>query len=168
MGQQPNIEVTEAERPRSVPEPPPARRWRPDIKPGIPTTPEEVPRGGRFGSPTPDGGWGLRLISQFDLPDDDPNLRSVIAALAIARAGALGRGPVLEDIEVALALTGYGYEAPDSVTERRERWMDAVPHEGRPGQTAVGEMDRDLLVKKPDEVRRALGGQSDGGRSGPR
>ncbi len=95
-----------------------------------------------------------------DLPDDDPNLRAVIAALAIARAGVLGRGPVLEDVEVALALTGFGYEAPDQVTERRERWMAAVPHEGRPGQTAVGEVDRDLLVKKPDEVQRALGGQS--------
>jgi hypothetical protein len=157
VGQQPNIEVTEAERPRSVLQPPPAARWRPDIKPGIPTSPDEVPRGGRFGSPTPDGGWGLRLIGQADLPDDDPDLRAVVAALAIARAGALGRGPVPEDIEVALALTGYGFEAPDEVIEQRERWMASVPHEVRPGQTAVEEVDRELLVKKPDVVRRMLG-----------
>jgi hypothetical protein len=163
MGQQPNIEVTEAERPRPTPQPPPAGRWRPDIKPGIPTSPDEVPSGGLFGTPTPDGGWGLRLINQADLPDDDPNLRAVIAALAIARAGALGRGPVPEDIEVALALTGYGYEAQEEVTERRERWMAAVPHEVRPGQTAVGEVDRDLLVEKPDQVRRALRGLPAGG-----
>jgi hypothetical protein len=163
VGQQPNIEVTEAERPRSVLQPPPATRWTPDIKPGIPTSPDEVPRGGRFGSPTPDGGWGLRLIEQADLPDEDPDFRAVVAALAIARAGALGRGPVPEDIEVALALTGYGYEAPDDVTERRERWMASVPHEVRPGQTAVEEVDRDLLVRKPDEVRRTLGGSASTG-----
>jgi hypothetical protein len=97
-------------------------------------------------------------VSEFDLPDDDPDLRAVIAALAMARAGALGRAPVREDIEVALALTGYGYEAPAEVGERRVRWMAAVPHEVRPGQTAVGEVDRALLTQKPDEVRRALGG----------
>ena len=162
MGQQPNIEVTEAERPRPVPQPPAAGRWRPDIKPGIPTSPDEVPRGGWFGVTTPDGGWGLRLVDQVDLPDDDPDLKAVIAALAIARAGALGRGPVREDIEVALALTGYGYEAPVEVTDRRERWTDAVPHEVRPGQTAVEEVDRDLLVSKPDQVRRTLGGPAAG------
>lgn len=158
MGQQPNIEVTEAERPRATLQPPPASRWRPDIKPGIPTSPDEVPHGGRFGTVTPDGGWGLRLINHTDLPDDDPDLKAVVAALAIARAGSLGRGPVPEDIEVALALTGYGYEAADEVAERRERWLAAVPHEIRPGQTAVEEVDRDLLVSKPDQVRRALGG----------
>jgi hypothetical protein len=70
---------------------------------------------------------------------------------------------VPEDIEVALALSGYGYEAPDEVTERRQRWMSSVPHEVRPGQTAVEEVDRDLLVKKPDEVRRMLGGPTSTG-----
>ena len=33
--------------------------------------------------------------------------------------------------------------------EDRERWKAAVPHEGRPGQTAVSEADRDLLVRNP-------------------
>ena len=156
MGQQPNIEVTEEERPRSALQPPAARRWRPSIKPGIPTSPEEVPTGGRFGQTTPDGGWGLRLVNAIDLPDDDPDFKSVVAALTIARAGALGRGPVPEDIEVALLLTGYGFEASEEVIERRERWKAAVPHEGRPGQTAVGEVDRDVIVLKPDEIRGLL------------
>ncbi len=162
MGQEPNIELTEAERPRTVLQPPPARRWKPSIKPGIPTSPEEVPSGGRFGQVTPDGGWALRLVNAVDLPDDDPDLKSVIAALTMARAGALGRGPVPEDIEVALAICGYGYDASEEVIERRERWKAAVPHEVRPGQTAVGEVDRQLMVKKPNEVRGALAASGSG------
>jgi len=162
VGQQPNIGVSEGERPRRVLQPPPARRWHPDIKPGIPTSPEEVPHGGRFGQTTPDGGYALRLVNSADLPDDDPDLRGLLAALTMARAGMRGRAPSQEDLEVALALCGYGYEAPPEVIERRERWLAAVPHESRPGQTAVGEMDRELVVLRPDEVRQAL--SSPGGR----
>ena len=95
-------------------------------------------------------------MNATDLPDDDPNLKAVVAALTIARAGALGRGPVPEDIEVALLLSGYGFEPSEEVIERRERWKAAVPHEGRPGQTAVGEVDRDLIVLKPEEIRSLL------------
>ena len=162
MGQQPNIGVSEEERPRRVPQPPPARRWSPDIKPGIPTSPEEVPHGGRFGQTTPDGGYALRLVNVADLPDDDPALKGLLAALTMARAGIRGRAPSPEDLEVALALCGYGYDAPPEILERRERWLAAVPHEGRPGQTAVGEIDRELVVQSPERVRRAL--SSPGGR----
>lgn len=156
MGQEPNIEVTEVERPRTVLQPPPARRWRPNIKPGIPTSPDEVPSGGRFGQVTPDGGWALRLVNAAELPDDDPNLKAVLAALTMARAGVLGRAPVGEDLEVALFVCGYGYEPSAEVVERRERWKAAVPHEVRPGQTAVGEVDRDLILRKPDELRKSM------------
>ena len=156
MGQQPNIEVTEAGRPRSALQPPAARRWTPSIKPGIPTSPDEVPSGGRFGQTTPDGGWGLRLVNAADLPDSDPHLKAVLAALTIARAGALGRAPVPEDLEVALLLAGYGFDPSEEVIDRRERWKAAVPHEGRPGQTAVGDVEREVIVRKPDEIRDLL------------
>jgi hypothetical protein len=156
VGQQPNIGVSEEERPRRVLQPPAARRWSPDIKPGIPTSPEEVPHGGRFGQTTPDGGYALRLVNTADLPDDDPHLKGLLAALTMARAGMRGRAPSQEDLEVALALCGYGYDAPPEVVERRKRWLAAVPHEGRPGQTAAGEIDRELVVQTPEQVRHAL------------
>ena len=96
------------------------------------------------------------MVNAADLPDDDPDLRAVLAALTIARAGALGRAPVREDLEVALLLCGYGYDASEEVVEGRERWKAAVPHEVRPGQTAVSEADRDLMVRKPGEIRELL------------
>lgn len=155
MGQQPNIEVTEDEKPREALETPPARRWRP-TKPGLITSPDQVPTGGHFGAPGPDAGFALRLLAEAELPDDDPNLRGVLQSLMTARAAALGRGPTLEDLEAGLTLCGYGYEAPQDVVERRERWKAAVPHEQRPGRSAVAEVDRKMLEAKPDQIRQAL------------
>jgi len=155
MGQQPNLEVTEGEKPRSVPQPPPAGRWRP-VRPGVPVSPEQVPRGGMFGVAAPDGGWAMRIIHSVDLPEQDPDLELVLAALMTARAGALGRGPTREDLEVALILCGYGYDAKPDVIERRDRWTRAVHHDPRPGATAVAEADMELIVNKPEQVRWAL------------
>jgi hypothetical protein len=155
MGQQPNLEVTESDKPRSTLETPPARSWRP-TKPGVITSPDQVPKGGRFGTAGPDAGWALHLLEVSELPDDDPNLRGVLAGLMTARAAAFGRAPMKEDLEVALILCGYGFEAPPEVIAKRERWKAAVPHEPRPGETAVSEMDRILMLNKPEQVRWAL------------
>jgi hypothetical protein len=156
MGQQPNIELTDADKPRETLDTPPARRWRPSSKPGVPVSPDEVPRGGMFGIPAPDGGWALHILSQTDLPDEDPEMRRVFAALMTARAGAMGRGPIHEDLEVALILCGYGFEAKPEIVERREHWRKAASHDLRPGETAVSEVDLDLIVNNPAEVRWAL------------
>jgi len=157
MGQQPNYELTEEEKPREALEPPPARRWRP-TKPGLITSPDQVPSGGRFGAAGPDAGFALHLLAGAELPDDDPNLRGVLQGLMTARAAALGRGPTLEDLEVGLTLCGYGFEATKSVTDRRERWKAAVPHEQRPGHSAVADVDNDLLTANPAQIRMALAG----------
>lgn len=116
----------------------------------------DVPTGGRFGTVGPDPGWALHLLSTADLPDDNPRLRKVVTGLMLARAAALGRAPVTEDLEVALMLCGYFDDPPTDVLERRERWLRAVPHELRPGETAVAEVDRELLVMKPEQIRWAL------------
>jgi hypothetical protein len=109
-----------------------------------------------FGTAAPDGGWAMRIISASDLPDESPDLKAVLAALMTARAGALGRGPTHEDLEMALVLCGYGFEASPEVVERRERWKRAVHHDLRPGETAVSEVDLDIIVNKPEQVRWAL------------
>ncbi|HUF16325.1 MAG TPA: hypothetical protein VMQ46_10605 [Acidimicrobiia bacterium] len=155
MAQQPTVGITDAERPRVVLQPGAAVKWR-SAKPGIPEGPGDVPEGGVFGTIGPDPGWGLRILSYYELPDDDPRLRKVVAGLVMARSAALGRAPVPEDIEVALVLCGYGDDPPPALVERRRRWLHATAHETRPGATAVAEMDRHLLVKKPEQVRFAL------------
>jgi hypothetical protein len=155
MAQQPNVEIGEATSPRPTPQPGIAVKWRSD-KPGLPDGPDGTPGGGYYGTTGPDPGWGLKLVNQADLPEDDDGLRKVLTGLVLARAAALGRAPVKVDLEVALVLCGYGYEAPDWVTERRHRWLEASPHEQRPGASAVAEVDKATLVAKPDQVRAAL------------
>lgn len=161
MGQQPNIELHESDLPRKTPEPAPARRWRP-TKPGLIVAPDGKPGGGMFGSTGPDHGWAWRLLNEYELPDDDPDLRSVVAGLTMARAAAMGRAAIREDIDVALTLCGYGDNLPAYLDERRVRWLDAAPHDKRPGQTAVMEVDPDLLAMKHEQLKYVLNRTRDG------
>lgn len=156
MAQQPNVEITGAERPRRVPQPGIAVKWRAD-KPGIPDSPNDMPGGGYYGTIGPDHGWGRKLVNRAELPEDDPDLRQVVTGLVLARAAAWGRAPVHEDLEVALILCGYDEDAPQHLVERRKHWLDASPHEQRPGATAVAEVDRDILMMSPADARSALG-----------
>lgn len=151
MAQQPNVEITEAERPRRIPAPGPAVHWR-STKPGVPTGPGDVPRGAGFGSAGPDPGWALKLVRGTALPDDDPRLVKVVTGLVQARAAAFGRAAIPEDIDVALSLCGYGPKAAPGAEERRRRWLEATAHEQRYGATAVGDVDREELMQRPARV----------------
>lgn len=155
MGQQPNLELSESDLPRSVPEPAPPRRWRP-VKVGLITSPEEKPTGGLFGYTGPDPGWASRLVSGYALPSKDPDFESVIIGLTMARAAALGRAAVRGDIDVALMLCGHGTNLPEWLDERLAGWLAAAPHDQRPGQTAVADVDTDTLTKSPDQIRYLL------------
>jgi hypothetical protein len=155
MAQQPNVELTEGERPRLTPQPGVAVKWRSD-KPGIPDGPTGIAGGGYWGTTGPDPGWGLKIVNSATLPDDDADLRKVLTGLVLARAAALGRAPVREDLEVALILCGYDEDLPATVVERRERWLAASPHEQRPGASAVAEVDKSQLILKPDRLRYAI------------
>ena len=154
MAQQPNVESTEANRPRTSLEPGPAVKWRAS-KPGVPSGPADVPRGGRFGSAGPDPGWAQKLVANTKLPSDDPDLISIIVGLVQARAAAHGRAAIPEDIDAALVLCGYSEDASPELIERRERWLAAAPHDQRPGASAVAELDRDLIAAKPEQIRYA-------------
>ncbi len=155
MAQQPNIEITGEERPREDLDTAPARPWAPSVKPGVITSPSEMPRGGPFGTPGPDTGWALRIIRTLE-PQDDPDLEAILVALMAARAAGLGRAPVPQDLAVAKLFCGLVDGVPESLSERLEGWLAAVPHERAKGRTAVSEVDPDLLVEHPDRIRYAL------------
>lgn len=154
MAQQPNVEASEAVKPRTKLEPGASTKWRAS-KPGIPSGPEDIPSGGRFGSAGPDHGWAIKVVAHANLPSDDPALRSVIIGLVQARAAAHGRAAVPEDIDAALVLCGYGEDASQDIIERRERWIVESAHDQRPGASAVAELDRDLIAAKPGQIRYA-------------
>lgn len=155
MAQQPNVETTEANKPRTTLDPGPSVKWRAS-KPGVPSSPADVPSGGRFGSAGPDPGWAIKVVDHVDLPSADPALRSIVIGLVQARAAAHGRAAVPVDVEAALVLCGFGEDAAPEVVARRERWMLASAHDQRPGATAVSEVDRDLIAAKPEQIRYAL------------
>lgn len=149
MAQQPNIEVSPEDRPRATLEPAPALRST--KRPGLITTPEEMPRGPGFGTPGPDTGWALRIISRADIPDGSKGLEKVLLALMSARGSHYGRAPVPEDLEVALALAGLGPHRSEELDERRRRWIEAVAHEKSPGRTAVADVGDDIWLD-PERV----------------
>lgn len=155
MAQQPNVEIPLEELPRPVPGPGVAKKWRAD-KPGVPKGPDDIPGGGLYGTTGPDPGWGVKLVNNAELPDDDPNLRRVVTGLVLARAAALGRAAVLEDLEAALVICGYVDDPPQWAVERRHRWLEAAPHEKRDGASAVAEVDKDTLVMPLDRLRYAI------------
>jgi hypothetical protein len=154
MAQQPNVHLTDSDRPRRSLQPPAARGWR-AAKPGIPDSPDDPNRFGPHAAIGPDPGWAVKLVRRADLPDEG-GIESVVIGLVMARAAALGRASVPADVEAVLTLLGYGWEAPAEVTKARQRWLDAVPHESRPGEVAVAEVDKDLLVEPPERIRWAF------------
>jgi hypothetical protein len=157
MAQQPNIELTPGDRPRPEPSPGPNRRWSPGLRPGVVSSPDEMPRGGPFGTPGPDTGYALKIIGRTQIDGLTDERQAVLAALMGARAAAFGRAPTPEDLEVAMALCGtWDEQAPAQIRERAERWFGAVPHEKSKGRAAVADIDHDLLMEKPDRVRTAL------------
>jgi hypothetical protein len=154
MGQQPNVQIGGADLPRPAPEPGPARRWRP-TRPGVITSPTQMPWGGAFGTPGPDTGYALLLIRSSGL-ELTSGQEKLIAALMAARSSHKGRAPVREDLDVALVVAGIGEGLPPAIVERGQRWAVAATQEVSAGRRAVTEAGTDLFEFTADEVRRRL------------
>ena len=121
------------------------------------SSPAEMPSGDGFGTPGPDAGFAKTLISRAEIDGRSPELEAVLSAIMVARASSFGRAPTRGDLEAAKAMCGIGPgDVPDWVHRRRKHWMHAVAHDKPKGKTAVSELDRDLLRKKPDEIGSAL------------
>ena len=161
MGQQPNIELEIADLPRPVAHPAPARRWSPQ-RPGDFDSPEAVPRGTGFGTVGPDPGYANRLVRGRTLvtaPGENAhNARAAVAALAAARAAALGRAPVRGDVDIAILLLGYDATAAPAdvlatLAQRRAGYLAGISHSARKAAALVDAVDADLLVADVVTVR---------------
>lgn len=164
MGQQPDVQLDLTDLPRPEPGRRPERRWRP-VRPGDLTSPEEVPWGGLFGTTGPDTGYALRLLSTFDLdPGDITNRRDIavgVVSVAGARASALGRAPVRDDVEAALLLLGFLPEGlPDKLVEdlrrRRRHWFANVAHEAHKARRLAAAVPLEVLTSPVGEIRRRM------------
>ena len=147
MGQQPNVPQRIENLPRPTSHPGPARRWRPD-RPGDLSDPEEVPWGGPFGTPAPDAGYALRLLSDRPLPGGDDarhDVTAAVAAVMAARASSLGRAPVAADVDAAIALLGL--ESPS-------RWAElkGIAHDHRRLHALVATIPGDEIGAPLEEL----------------
>jgi hypothetical protein len=147
MAQQPNPEIGVAERPRSVPEPGPARPWTPD-RPGD-VDGAEQPTGGAFGHPGPDAGYALRILTEsgIDLGGRPRAAAAVLTTIAGARASHFGRAPVIGDLRVAAALLGLG---PGGSEARLDDILDHAAHEHTKGHSFLASIPRDVLAGDVD------------------
>ena len=151
MAQQPNVLLTDSDRPRRSLQPPASRGWR-AAKPGVPVAPDDPDRFGPYGVVGPDPGWAVKVVRRSELPEGH-GVEQVVVGLVMARTASLGRAAVASDVDAALAILGYYEGAPSEVVEQRERWLAAVPYDKRPGETAVTEVDRALLVESPEHIK---------------
>jgi hypothetical protein len=164
VGQQPNIELAVEDLPRPTHDTAPARRWSPG-RPGEIGGPGEMPGGGAFGTPGPDTGFALRILAGRTLDLGERERRhdadTALAALMAARASRAGRGPTVEDAEVAELLLGYHPDAlpgdsADHVAAARPWLLAGLGHAPARVRGIVAAVDPEVLDLQPDGVRDRL------------
>jgi hypothetical protein len=92
------------------------------------------PSGPALGNQGPDQGYILKLASDFrDQLVLSPGEHAADAiegscSVALRRASLYGRGPMADDLRIALTLFGYLSDAPDELVEKRRELFDEVHH----------------------------------------
>jgi hypothetical protein len=130
---------------------PPARSWRAN-RPG--DLGAAQPGGILRGRPGPNVGYAytlterardrLRLAPHEDLDD----AVSVVAEIAGKRAAALGRAPVIGDVELAMRLLGYDGSADHAFASWRAHAVHGAAH-GYPTRRAIVDSVPDALLAQP-------------------
>lgn len=158
MGQQPNLELGPDDSPRAKAAPGAARRWR-QTRPGELTKPSEVPSGASFGVAGPDAGYALKLIGQRRLTllpgEHRHDVAAALAAIATARAGAVGRAPIGDDVTVAMIVLGLDPETPVDAGALAERpsWLAGLGHDASKLRGIVADIPADILSLTPQALR---------------
>jgi hypothetical protein len=134
---------------------PPADRWtggRPgDLAAG-------QPHGALLGEPGPNVGYAYTLVErnrerlQLAANEDANDAAAVVAEIAAKRSAALGRAPVIGDIEVAMAILGYDGKPDDELASTRARAVRGASHEYPVRRRLVDAVPFDLLRRPRGEL----------------
>jgi|HubBroStandDraft_1064217.scaffolds.fasta_scaffold210539_2 hypothetical protein len=122
-----------------------------------------APHGKGFGTAGPDQGYALHLVHHFDgrlqLSDGESEEDVVAAAVAIAmrRAAAFGRAPVLADLESAFTLTGCLGSPPAELVVWRAGALRGVAHDGWAEVQLVSVVPASTLRLSPASLAERLG-----------
>jgi hypothetical protein len=139
---------------------PPARSWKAD-RPGdidAARSSAAAPAGTLRGRPGPNVGYAHTLAERahdrFRLAahEDARDAVSVVAEIGGKRAAAVGRAPVIGDVELAMALLGYDGSADDAFAAWRARAVHGAAHDYIARRAIVDSVPDSVLVKRaPDE-----------------
>jgi hypothetical protein len=134
---------------------PPARSWRAN-RPG--DLGASQPGGTLRGRPGPNVGYAYTLAERvrddFRLAphEDIEDAISVVAEIAMKRASAFGRAPVLADVELAMALLGYDGSAEPELAAWRARAVHDAAHHYLLRRAIVDSVPDSLLTQGPAEL----------------
>jgi hypothetical protein len=138
---------------------PPADRWT-GGRPG--DLPAGQPHGALLGEPGPNVGYAYTLVErnrerlQLAANEDPDDAAAVVAEVAAKRAAALGRAPVVGDVEVAMAILGYDSTPDDELASTRSRVVRGAAHEYPLRRRLVDAVPFDLLRRPRGELGPAV------------
>lgn len=137
------------------------RPWFPHRPADNPKAPRPRTRAG--GIPGPDQGYALRLaevIAPRVVLGPGEHLDDALAAgvaLALRRAAAFGRAPVLGDLEFGLSALGYLGEVDPATQAARRDLVGGVAHDDFRQRELAESFPEDRLADRPNAVQGLLG-----------
>ena len=135
---------------------PPAKSWRADRPGDLPAGGQ--PHGDLLGSPGPNVGYALTLANRFRdrmvlAPHEHlADAVAVVADVAMRRAAAFGRAPVVVDVDVAVRILGYDGKAPADFSVWRARATQGTAHHYQERRELVDHVPVDVLRLVPGRV----------------
>jgi hypothetical protein len=120
------------------------------------------PTGPRFGVAGPDQGYALKLARLWEdklvlAPGEHlGDAKAGCVAVALKRAGTLGRAPVTFDLELAFAVYGFLEGAPADLVAFRQPLFRSCAHDYNQVRDLVDRVPEQTLRLTPAEVRRRL------------
>ena len=122
-----------------------------------------APAGAFLGTPGPDQGFALKLARRFEdrlalAPGEHADdAVAGCTAVAMRRAAAYGRAPVIHDLTLAFTLFGFLEGAPADLVASREPLFRSASHHYQVQRTIADSVPETTLRLTPEQVAERLG-----------